>query len=649
MPIKAILKTNNKINNKTNNRTNNIINNKTNNKTNNIINNKTNNINNNKINEDSYLDKINEFCTIYSTNNNFIISNPKIEFRYFCYKYIDNIQNIKLQDVPKESIYESVLIEFRIFPHIEFIIRNNILKLGSDWSYTIVCGNLNFDFITTMCSSISESIKIIKLNYDIVTPFTYSEILTSIDFWNLFKGEKILIHQEDSIIFKDNIKDFIQWDYIGAPWSKKNIINYNNIGNGGFSLRNKQCMIDIINKNSNSKLVVHPENVYFTKSMIDMKIGNIADYDTATLFSSEIFFNPDSFGGQCFWLGNKKWKKYLLENLNKIFIDNDIEKIFNKIIQNNQVNSINNEKDYQLNIYENKEISNKQYEFIKIKDLLNTEYEKKLINFITENLSADKKTVFCIHQFELGDAIILNGLYRYLLTNYNYVVIAVRIEYYEQIKIMYLDEKNILFYVLKQDDKMDYYNNINKLIPYTDKIRNIFVKYNITFKPMGHHICKYFKVNMNESSGYPTFLYKNHGYNIQTIQYNFFKINRNLEAEEILYNKLINIIGENYIIVIDDEERNFKISNIYSKEDLPIFKIGLDSINNNKDLESIKDKNIFNYIKILEKAKEVHSIHSSIILIVEHLKLDIKKCFIHNKVRPNNNIKYNNKNIIIIK
>ena len=95
MPIKAILKTNNKINNKTNNRTNNIINNKTNNKTNNIINNKTNNINNNKINEDSYLDKINEFCTIYSTNNNFIISNPKIEFRYFCYKYIDNIQNIK--------------------------------------------------------------------------------------------------------------------------------------------------------------------------------------------------------------------------------------------------------------------------------------------------------------------------------------------------------------------------------------------------------------------------------------------------------------------------------------------------------------------------------------------------------------------------
>ena len=38
------------------------------------------------------------------------------------------------------------------------------------------------------------------------------------DFWNLFASKKILIHQEDSIIFKNNINDFLKYDYIGAPW-----------------------------------------------------------------------------------------------------------------------------------------------------------------------------------------------------------------------------------------------------------------------------------------------------------------------------------------------------------------------------------------------------------------------------------------------
>jgi hypothetical protein len=230
----------------------------------------------------------------------------KIKFREYCLENLEKVKKINLPEVSKESIYEAVLIEFRIFPHLEFIIRNNISKLGSEWSYTIVCGNLNYDFMTSLCSSISENIKIIKLDYNNINVEKYSEILTSIDFWNLFKGEKILIHQEDSLIFKDNVKDFVQWDYIGAPWQKTEKVNLKHVGNGGFSLRTKQCMIDVILKNNN-KIKFHPEDVYFSKNMIDMNIGQVADYDSASLFSSENVYNPDSFGGHQFWLGNKEW------------------------------------------------------------------------------------------------------------------------------------------------------------------------------------------------------------------------------------------------------------------------------------------------------------------------------------------------------
>ena len=311
-----------------------IIKNKTNTNTNiiktntNII--KTINILNTNIIKDNYLNNIINFNKLYLININNILINPKIEFRYFCYRYLNYIKSIKLPEILKESNYEAVLIEFRIFPHIEFIIRNNILKLGSNWNYTVICGNLNYDYIKDMCKTISDNINIIKLDYNNVSPSEYSIILSSIDFWNLFKGEKILIHQEDSIIFKNNINNFIKWDYIGAPWPKNQNDNLNNVGNGGFSLRTKQCMIDVINKISindtqynnstltyikNSNSNIPPEDVYFSKNMIDFNIGKVANWNSAFNFSSESFYNPESLGGHCFWTNNKKWKIPLYKNI----------------------------------------------------------------------------------------------------------------------------------------------------------------------------------------------------------------------------------------------------------------------------------------------------------------------------------------------
>ena len=53
-----------------------------------------------------------------------------------------------------------------------------------------------------MCSKISSKIDIIKTDYDNLSPSEYSKFLTTLDFWNLLSGEKILIYQEDSLIFK---------------------------------------------------------------------------------------------------------------------------------------------------------------------------------------------------------------------------------------------------------------------------------------------------------------------------------------------------------------------------------------------------------------------------------------------------------------
>lgn len=286
-----------------------------------------------------YLNQNTQFVELFNkdtiTNNEITLNkndklNYKEEFRVFCNTYTTYIQNIELPLIQQNNKYEAVFIEFRILPNIEFLIRNTILKLGDKWSHTFVCGNLNYIYIQKLCDKIHKNIKVIHLDYDNLNPSTYSILLATTFFWNLFTGNKILIYQEDSIIFKSNIDDFLEYDYIGAPWSKTQNDTPNCVGNGGLSLRTKQIMIDVINKQNilniqvnsstqqymkNAHLTICPEDVYFSKTIQNYNIGKVADWETARNFSTESILNNNSFGGHNFWLCDpNNWKDRIFKN-----------------------------------------------------------------------------------------------------------------------------------------------------------------------------------------------------------------------------------------------------------------------------------------------------------------------------------------------
>jgi hypothetical protein len=145
------------------------------------------------------------------------------------------------------------------------------------------------------------------------------------------KGEKILIYQEDSIIFKDNINQFLEYDFIGAPFLKSSNDTPNCVGNGGLSLRTKSKMIEVIDKfspidyNYNSSTIDYmqyvnlefpPEDVYFSKCMQEQFIGIVANWDDAYNFSSETVLNENSFGGHKIWLSNINWKIHIKKKFN---------------------------------------------------------------------------------------------------------------------------------------------------------------------------------------------------------------------------------------------------------------------------------------------------------------------------------------------
>lgn len=235
----------------------------------------------------------------------------KFLFRNLCSLYIQKIRSVSIPRFQTDTNKTAVLVEFRVLPHIEFIIRNTILKLGPSWSFTIVCGQYNQLFIHKICSSISDQIKIINTPIKNMTPKEYSLFLTSNTFWNLFDTEKILIYQEDSCIFNTNVDRFLKWDYIGAPFEERS--NSFSVGNGGLSIRSRSIMLKVIaaRPSLEERIMTYnnkrPEDVYFCRNMINYKIGSVADWDEAFCFSTENFLNVNSFGGHQFWKNDPKW------------------------------------------------------------------------------------------------------------------------------------------------------------------------------------------------------------------------------------------------------------------------------------------------------------------------------------------------------
>jgi hypothetical protein len=110
--------------------------------------------------------------------------------------------------------------------------------------------------------------------------------------------EIFMVFQTDSMIcpeYKDLLSQFLQYDYVGAPW-KDNCFK-GGVGNGGFSLRRKSKMIQII---KNCEYNGEAEDIFFSKSCYQVSI-NKPDAAKASEFSNEMTYNKKSFGIHKFW------------------------------------------------------------------------------------------------------------------------------------------------------------------------------------------------------------------------------------------------------------------------------------------------------------------------------------------------------------
>lgn len=258
--------------------------------------------------------------------------------------YSKNPRDYAYYDLPKvdiqvDTLYSAVIVEPRKHKALEFVLNNFLENLDEQWTIIVIHGNQNSSFLSDIIerklNKYKYRIQTINLNVDNLSVAQYSELFYNDKFYDYIPTEMFLIFQTDSMIFKKNrhkIFNFMDYDYVGAPWNDL-IIGNNGVGNGGLSLRRKSKMVELLKykKIANHKKFNNnygnylPEDRFFngdyTKDNINI---NLPTTEQASEFSVEGIYNEAPFGVHkpWLWLSPKELNKlkYLYPEL-KILIN----------------------------------------------------------------------------------------------------------------------------------------------------------------------------------------------------------------------------------------------------------------------------------------------------------------------------------------
>jgi len=187
--------------------------------------------------------------------------------------------------------YSAIIIEPRKHNAIEFVLNNVCDCLSDEWGIILFHGINNSEYVTEIVENLNRlyknRIQLVNLNIDNLTLLEYSKLLcTKTTVYDYINTETFLVFQTDSMIIKRNayfINNFLEYDYVGSPWL---ITGYEPtqkcdfIGNGGFSLRKKSKILEIIEKIDWSNQY---EDLYFSTKYENIKVYK-PEYNKALMF-----------------------------------------------------------------------------------------------------------------------------------------------------------------------------------------------------------------------------------------------------------------------------------------------------------------------------------------------------------------------------
>ena len=201
----------------------------------------------------------------------------------------------------------------------------------------------------------------------------------------------------------------------------------------------------------------------------------------------------------------------------------------------------------------------------------------------------------------LGDHFTCNGIVRHYYKKFGSITLFCYKHFESNIKFMYRDLPNFFTIGLGSDSEVEKYiveNNIS-----TNVIKVGFDKTRAV-----QHLVETFDEGFYLSENLPF-----------SVRFDEYYVERNLENEKKLYQKL-NPSNEDFILVHEDPDRGMFLDKKRIRKDLKI-------IGNDKSFL------IFDYLFLIENAKEVHVMQSSMKDMINSYHFPNTKFFLHNYVR----------------
>ncbi|MEP7320961.1 MAG: DUF5672 family protein [Saprospiraceae bacterium] len=214
----------------------------------------------------------------------------KLHFREYYARYRYDLMPYQIKDY-KDRV--AVIVESRDEPMLRWTICN--IMYFTQWPVIVYHSIINDKYL--------EGLPLTK-KIEIPDDFglqEYNQLITSTQFWRSMP-EHVLIFQTDSFMLRSGINSYLKYDYIGAPWSKHNRDLFSiplNIGNGGFSLRNRDKMIQILEKIPYNPDV--PEDIYFANAFYELS-GVLPSFQVQKRFSVEQIYYEKPLAVHAPWI-----------------------------------------------------------------------------------------------------------------------------------------------------------------------------------------------------------------------------------------------------------------------------------------------------------------------------------------------------------
>jgi hypothetical protein len=215
---------------------------------------------------------------------------------------------------PPSSLYDrtklAFLVETRPLPHLPALFAHMTNLVPPEWTFKFMGSPTAIAFmrssllISRLEASGKLSIVPLPSNYTLSDRESISQMFTDPHLYKniLAPAENLLVFQPDSIFCANaptTLNDFLEWDWIGAPWSST--AKYG--GNGGLSLRKVSKVLEVLEGERRTVGDGALEDLWLSSRLNGLEGARIPNATVSKTFSVESVWDDMPLGYHIGWLG----------------------------------------------------------------------------------------------------------------------------------------------------------------------------------------------------------------------------------------------------------------------------------------------------------------------------------------------------------